>query len=156
MRRFWALLFVAFLPLWYSCKKDETNDVIWQDEIRSWDFDVDEGYRFFVGVCEYKNGMSFPELYLYVHQDEQELSPMPGIRRNDSVASGIIISNKLFYYYDISETFSGKKVSLVFNSDDIRVDNIVSLDLGDDRNIWLMIEDAEINVISALMSRDRP
>ena len=81
---------------------------------------------------------------------------MPGIRRNDSVASGIIISNKLFYYYDISETFSGKKVSLVFNSDDIRVDNIVSLDLGDHRNIWLMIEDAEINVISALMSRDRP
>jgi hypothetical protein len=141
----------------FSCSKDDDNDEYRPCEDPQWVFDIDNGYRVFLGVSDYKSGMLFPNVYLYVFDDQQEYCPFPGLKRETSIVNGIIISGKLFYYYDISETWGGKRVSLMFNSDDISIENnTIIVDLGVNHNIWFKINGPEVQAIDAPVSKDNP
>ncbi|MBP5676449.1 MAG: hypothetical protein J6W94_05500 [Bacteroidales bacterium] len=145
-----ALLCLSvFFGCTHSAKPSQTITTI--DDESDWFLDPESGYRCFLGVGAYSFGMEFPEVFLYVYDaGGNVLKEKPGLAMTEN---GVIVNGILFYYYDIPEEWYGRLVYIIFNSEDICLnDDPFPFELKDTRSLWFMIKNTEISEIPAQAS----
>lgn len=123
-----------------------------QDAPAFWPLDVDNGYRFFIGVCDYSYEKDNPEVSVQ-YRPSGSIQEWQQLEMTDY---GVTVAGKLYYYYDISEDWFGKTVdiSIVYSVTGEQYYTVVSLE--NERNLWFKVEDGAIHQIKAPVSEDNP
>ena len=148
------LAMAVVLPMLTGCGNKEQIEP--ED---SWGLDVEQGYRLFIGMGKWDENTRYPEPYLLV-QDKlgNILCGAPGLPMTDH---GVVIAYPsyylFYYYYDIPESWSDRKVKVLLNygTSPISIDAF-DVSLADVHNLWFDIDGTTVKSIPARRSKDNP
>lgn len=123
-----------------------------RDEILSWPLDVENGFRFFIGVCNYSYEEENPEVQFLVKAAEGNMEA----QQIEMTDKGVVVGGELYYFYDISEEWGGKDVEITIAYTQTNEHYSAIVNLKEERNLWFVVSGNEFNQVPAPVSKDNP